>query len=121
MDWAVASAEVWKWAVCTKAVTIFSWQALHGMASAATTRCPNARVTAAARRQSAALMACVMARFAYTRRRGGVFMPEVRVELTRGCPRGILSPLRLPFRHSGVVVLVELSGASTRSPAETMP
>ena len=30
-----------------------------------------------------------------------VFMPEERVELSRGCPRGILSPLRLPFRHSG--------------------
>ena len=29
-------------------------------------------------------------------------MPEERVELSRGCPRGILSPLRLPFRHSGV-------------------
>src|SRR5438876_4236747 len=28
-------------------------------------------------------------------------MPEERVELSRGCPRGILSPLRLPFRHSG--------------------
>src|SRR5690348_10268771 len=30
-----------------------------------------------------------------------VLMPEERVELSRGCPRGILSPLRLPFRHSG--------------------
>ncbi len=28
-------------------------------------------------------------------------MPEARVELARGCPRWILSPLRLPFRHSG--------------------
>ena len=28
-------------------------------------------------------------------------VPEVRVELTRPCGRGILSPLRLPFRHSG--------------------
>src|SRR6266566_5523905 len=28
-------------------------------------------------------------------------MPEERGELSRGCPRGILSPLRLPFRHSG--------------------
>src|SRR5512140_1453910 len=28
-------------------------------------------------------------------------MPEARVELARGCPRRILSPLRLPFRHSG--------------------
>src|SRR5437773_12476868 len=28
-------------------------------------------------------------------------VPEERVELSRGCPRGILSPLRLPFRHSG--------------------
>ena len=28
-------------------------------------------------------------------------MPEVRVELTRGCPHRILSPARLPFRHSG--------------------
>jgi inorganic pyrophosphatase len=30
-----------------------------------------------------------------------VVMPEARVELARGCPRRILSPLRLPFRHSG--------------------
>ena len=29
-------------------------------------------------------------------------MPEARVELARGCPRWILSPLRLPFRHSGL-------------------
>lgn len=28
-------------------------------------------------------------------------MPEARFELARGCPRWILSPLRLPFRHSG--------------------
>ncbi len=28
-------------------------------------------------------------------------MPEARVELARGRPRRILSPLRLPFRHSG--------------------
>ncbi len=28
-------------------------------------------------------------------------MPKVRVELTRGCPHRILSPARLPFRHSG--------------------
>ena len=36
-------------------------------------------------------------------------MPEARVELARGCPRGILSPLRLPFRHSGDVVAPQLS------------
>src|SRR6266576_1120183 len=30
-------------------------------------------------------------------------MPEERVELSWGCPRRILSPLRLPFRHSGQV------------------
>jgi hypothetical protein len=30
-------------------------------------------------------------------------VPEARVELARGCPRRILSPLRLPFRHSGAV------------------
>lgn len=30
-------------------------------------------------------------------------MPEARVELARGCPRRILSPLRLPFRHSGLL------------------
>jgi hypothetical protein len=30
-----------------------------------------------------------------------VKVPEARVELARGCPRWILSPLRLPFRHSG--------------------
>jgi hypothetical protein len=28
-------------------------------------------------------------------------VPEVGVEPTRGCPRQILSLLRLPFRHSG--------------------
>ena len=36
-------------------------------------------------------------------------MPEERVELSRGCPRGILSPLRLPFRHSGVIAGPQLS------------
>src|SRR5206468_5775234 len=30
-------------------------------------------------------------------------MPEERVELSWGCPRRILSPLRLPFRHSGPI------------------
>jgi hypothetical protein len=30
-------------------------------------------------------------------------VPEARVELARGCPRRILSPLRLPFRHSGLM------------------
>ena len=29
-------------------------------------------------------------------------MPEVGVEPTRGCPQRILSPPRLPFRHSGI-------------------
>jgi hypothetical protein len=33
-----------------------------------------------------------------------VKMPEARFELARGCPRWILSPLRLPFRHSGAWV-----------------
>lgn len=34
---------------------------------------------------------------------GGVrLVPEVGVEPTRGCPRQILSLVRLPFRHSGV-------------------
>lgn len=28
-------------------------------------------------------------------------MPGGRLELPRGCPRWILSPLRLPFRHPG--------------------
>ncbi len=28
-------------------------------------------------------------------------MPGERLELSRGCPRRILSPLRLPFRHPG--------------------
>src|SRR6185503_16665561 len=42
-----------------------------------------------------------------TRESGGrsqgedLLMPEERVELSWGCPRRILSPLRLPFRHSG--------------------
>ena len=31
-------------------------------------------------------------------------MPGVRIELTRAKARGILSPLRLPFRHPGRVV-----------------
>src|SRR3954451_5710839 len=34
-------------------------------------------------------------------RRVTVRMPEERVELSRGCPLRILSPVRLPFRHSG--------------------
>src|SRR6267378_4133389 len=38
------------------------------------------------------------------RHSGGCQVPEERVELSRGCPRGILSPLRLPFRHSGAVL-----------------
>ena len=38
-------------------------------------------------------------------------MPKARVELARGCPRWILSPLRLPFRHSGKA---EEYGASHR-------
>ena len=32
---------------------------------------------------------------------GSSMVPEVGVEPTRPCERGILSPLRLPFRHSG--------------------
>src|SRR6267142_979686 len=39
-------------------------------------------------------------------------MPEERVELSRGCPRGILSPLRLPFRHSGVFAGPQLSAGA---------
>lgn len=36
--------------------------------------------------------------------RGSAFLvPEVGVEPTHPCGRGILSPLRLPFRHSGRV------------------
>ena len=31
-----------------------------------------------------------------------LMVPEARLELARGCPRWILSPLRLPFHHSGV-------------------
>ena len=33
-------------------------------------------------------------------------MPEVGVEPTRGCPQRILSPPRLPFRHSGIQKLL---------------
>lgn len=36
-------------------------------------------------------------------------VPEVRFELTRCRQRRILSPLRLPFRHSGAVNLVILA------------
>ncbi len=32
-------------------------------------------------------------------------MPEVRVELTRRCRHGILSPACLPFHHSGKLLL----------------
>ena len=39
-------------------------------------------------------------------------VPEERVELSRGCPRGILSPLRLPFRHSGVIAGPQLSAGA---------
>ena len=41
-------------------------------------------------------------------------MPEARVELARGCPRRILSPLRLPFRHSGRAVTYTPRGWSRR-------
>src|SRR5437870_196437 len=78
------------------------------MACAATTLCPNARVTAAARRQTAA-PARVMACLGCTRRRCAVFMPEVRVELTRGCPRGILRSL-LPSPVSVVIARHEREG-----------
>ena len=30
-------------------------------------------------------------------------MPEERLELSRGCPRTILSRVRIPFRHSGLL------------------
>ncbi len=48
-----------------------------------------------------------------------IFMvPEVRIELTRGCPRRILSPLRLPisplrhelayiFKSAGIVNMID--------------
>ena len=42
-------------------------------------------------------------------------MPKERVELSRGCPRGILSPLRLPFRHSGLFASQELNHSSSRT------
>jgi hypothetical protein len=55
-------------------------------------------------------------------------VPEERVELSRGCPRGILSPLRLPFRHSGVIAGPQLSagadpveGALYRASAKRSP
>ena len=32
-----------------------------------------------------------------------IMVPERRLELLRGRPRRILSPLRLPFRHSGFI------------------
>ena len=41
-------------------------------------------------------------------------VPEERVELSRGCPRGILSPLRLPFRHSGANAAAQLSASAER-------
>jgi hypothetical protein len=44
-------------------------------------------------------------------------VPEARVELARGCPRWILSPLRLPFRHSGA----GNSGVSLRAETNSEP
>ena len=35
-------------------------------------------------------------------------VPEVGFEPTRCCHRGILSPLRLPFRHSGAAGILAL-------------
>src|SRR5436309_5369487 len=38
----------------------------------------------------------------------GCLVPEERVELSWGCPRRILSPVRLPFRHSGLTPALNL-------------
>ena len=35
-----------------------------------------------------------------------VFVPEERLELSRGCPRTILSRVRIPFRHSGLWAII---------------
>jgi hypothetical protein len=50
-------------------------------------------------------------------------VPEVGFEPTHGCPRRILSPLRLPFRHSGVGVIVAPKVERVKScpPAGKMP
>ena len=45
-------------------------------------------------------------------------VPEARFELARGCPRRILSPLRLPFRHSGAPERYTASAA--RPPAAAL-
>ena len=41
-----------------------------------------------------------------------VVVPEVGVEPTRPEGRGILSPLRLPFRHSGMEIRAPWGGAA---------
>ena len=52
-------------------------------------------------------------------------MPEERVELTRGCPHRILSPARLPFRHSGRAgdeySLIDKAGDNGRTPPPPAP
>src|SRR2546425_352200 len=48
-------------------------------------------------------------------------MPEARVELARRCRHRILSPARLPFRHSGAVTGLELSCATCAATPSTMP
>ena len=45
----------------------------------------------------------VLADGTVARRRKRVYVPEERLELSRGCPRTILSRVRIPFRHSGNV------------------
>src|SRR5439155_16149150 len=42
----------------------------------------------------------------------GCSVPEERVELSWGCPRRILSPVRLPFRHSGAGTQLSASESS---------
>ena len=48
-------------------------------------------------------------------------MPEARFELARGCPRWILSPLRLPFRHSGATARYTASGGLHYRPGGSPP
>ena len=43
-------------------------------------------------------------------------MPGVRIELTRDRSRGILSPLRLPFRHPGDSMSCNQLGDSSTAP-----
>ena len=45
-------------------------------------------------------------------------VPRIGLEPTWSCPRGILSPLRLPFRHSGASETLAQTAASLNAKAQ---